>query len=53
MFLGPEMKSTGEVMGINDSVGVAFLKAMQSMVILFLIKEQHSFLLIKQIEEKH
>ena len=24
------MKSTGEVMGINDSVGVAFLKAMQS-----------------------
>jgi len=30
VFLGPEMKSTGEVMGINDSVGVAFLKAMQS-----------------------
>ena len=30
VFLGPEMKSTGEVMGINDKVGVAFLKAMQS-----------------------
>ena len=30
VFLGPEMKSTGEVMGINDNVGVAFLKAMQS-----------------------
>ena len=30
VFLGPEMKSTGEVMGINDSVGVAFLKAMES-----------------------
>ena len=30
VFLGPEMKSTGEVMGINDIVGVAFLKAMQS-----------------------
>ncbi len=25
--LGPEMKSTGEVMGIGDSFGVAFLKA--------------------------
>ena len=30
VFLGPEMKSTGEVMGINDNVGVAFLKAMES-----------------------
>ena len=30
VFLGPEMKSTGEVMGINDKIGVAFLKAMQS-----------------------
>ena len=30
VFLGPEMKSTGEVMGINENVGVAFLKAMES-----------------------
>ena len=30
VFLGPEMKSTGEVMGINDNVGVALLKAMES-----------------------
>ncbi|HCV44424.1 MAG TPA: carbamoyl phosphate synthase large subunit, partial [Bacteroidetes bacterium] len=26
-FLGPEMRSTGEVMGISDSFGVAFAKA--------------------------
>jgi carbamoyl-phosphate synthase large subunit len=30
VFLGPEMKSTGEVMGIDSEPGVAFLKAMQS-----------------------
>ena len=28
-LLGPEMKSTGEVMGGSDSFGVAFIKAMQ------------------------
>jgi carbamoyl-phosphate synthase large subunit len=28
-ILGPEMKSTGEVMGINDTFGVAFLKSQQ------------------------
>ncbi len=28
VFLGPEMKSTGEVMGISDSMGDAFLRAM-------------------------
>jgi carbamoyl-phosphate synthase large subunit len=27
IVLGPEMKSTGEVMGIGDSVGIAFAKA--------------------------
>ena len=27
MLLGPEMKSTGEVMGIGDDFGVAFAKA--------------------------
>ena len=30
VFLGPEMKSTGEVMGIDSEPGIAFLKAMQS-----------------------
>ncbi|MDA0753549.1 MAG: carbamoyl-phosphate synthase large subunit [Candidatus Marinimicrobia bacterium] len=30
VFLGPEMKSTGEVMGIDMSTGSAFLKAMKS-----------------------
>ena len=30
VFLGPEMKSTGEVMGIDNESGIAFLKAMQS-----------------------
>ena len=30
VFLGPEMKSTGEVMGIDISTGSAFLKAMKS-----------------------
>jgi len=30
VFLGPEMKSTGEVMGIDMSSGSAFLKAMKS-----------------------
>ena len=30
VFLGPEMKSTGEVMGIDNSTGSAFLKAMKS-----------------------
>ena len=30
VFLGPEMKSTGEVMGIDVSTGSAFLKAMKS-----------------------
>ena len=30
VFLGPEMKSTGEVMGIDTEPGIAFLKAMQS-----------------------
>ena len=30
VFLGPEMKSTGEVMGIDNNSGAAFLKAMQS-----------------------
>ena len=30
VFLGPEMKSTGEVMGIDRSTGSAFLKAMKS-----------------------
>ena len=30
IFLGPEMKSTGEVMGIDNNSGAAFLKAMQS-----------------------
>ena len=30
VFLGPEMKSTGEVMGIDLSTGSAFLKAMKS-----------------------
>lgn len=30
VFLGPEMKSTGEVMGIDNEPGIAFLKAMQS-----------------------
>ena len=29
VFLGPEMKSTGEVMGIDMSTGSAFLKAMK------------------------
>ncbi len=29
VLLGPEMRSTGEVMGIGHSVGEAFLKAMQ------------------------
>jgi carbamoyl-phosphate synthase large subunit len=28
-LLGPEMKSTGEVMGINDTFGMAFLKSQQ------------------------
>jgi carbamoyl-phosphate synthase large subunit len=28
-ILGPEMKSTGEVMGINDTFGIAFLKSQQ------------------------
>ena len=28
-ILGPEMKSTGEVMGINDTFGMAFLKSQQ------------------------
>ncbi|MBU0762008.1 MAG: carbamoyl-phosphate synthase large subunit, partial [Candidatus Altiarchaeota archaeon] len=28
--LGPEMKSTGEVMGISDSFGMAYLKAMEA-----------------------
>src|SRR5512143_1368338 len=28
ILLGPEMKSTGEVMGISKSVGVAFAKAL-------------------------
>ena len=28
-LLGPEMKSTGEVMGCSDNFGVAFIKAMQ------------------------
>ncbi|RPG64854.1 MAG: carbamoyl-phosphate synthase large subunit [Flammeovirgaceae bacterium TMED290] len=30
VFLGPEMKSTGEVMGIDNDSGKAFLKAMKS-----------------------
>ena len=30
VFLGPEMKSTGEVMGIDMNTGSAFLKAMKS-----------------------
>ena len=30
VFLGPEMKSTGEVMGIDSNIGSAFLKAMRS-----------------------
>ena len=30
VFLGPEMKSTGEVMGIDLEPGLSFLKAMQS-----------------------
>jgi carbamoyl-phosphate synthase large subunit len=30
VFLGPEMKSTGEVMGIGSNTGRAFLKAMKS-----------------------
>lgn len=30
VFLGPEMKSTGEVMGIDNMAGNAFLKAMKS-----------------------
>ena len=30
VVLGPEMKSTGEVMGIDSEPGIAFLKAMQS-----------------------
>ncbi len=30
LLLGPEMKSTGEVMGIADSFGVAFAKAQQA-----------------------
>ena len=30
VFLGPEMKSTGEVMGIDLNIGSAFLKAMRS-----------------------
>jgi carbamoyl-phosphate synthase large subunit len=30
VFLGPEMKATGEVMGIDNNSGAAFLKAMQS-----------------------
>ena len=29
-FLGPEMRSTGEVMGISDTFGVAFAKASQA-----------------------
>ncbi|MFP4056300.1 MAG: carbamoyl-phosphate synthase large subunit [Candidatus Brocadiia bacterium] len=30
VVLGPEMKSTGEVMGIDEAVGVAFAKAQQA-----------------------
>ena len=30
VLLGPEMRSTGEVMGVGDSPGEAFLKALQS-----------------------
>jgi carbamoyl-phosphate synthase large subunit len=30
ILLGPEMKSTGEVMGISEDVGIAFAKAMEA-----------------------
>ena len=51
LLLGPEMKSTGEVMGISDSFGMAFAKS-QSAAKNFLPKEGKVFISLCDLDKE-
>ena len=51
IILGPEMKSTGEVMGIDESFGIAFYKS-QEAAISTLPKEGNVFISVKNDDKR-